>query len=100
MLGCSATDAAGRPLDLTGIDVTCQVKGGKHPFPVVATLALEWIDRAQGTYELWAPGDSLTTLWPTGLLLADIQYSTTLGARTLRKSTETFQIYLIEDITQ
>lgn len=99
MLGCSATDEAGKPVDLTGIEVACQVKASKHPFQVVATLDVEWVDRALGTYELWAPGNSLSTDWPTGLLLADIQYTSTSGGRTLRKSTETFQVYMLDEVT-
>jgi hypothetical protein len=100
MLGCEAFDDAGQPIDLTGVDVAAQVWPIKDDQPKVADLDLQWLDRAQGRYELWAPGDSLATNWPTGNLRVDIQYSQPSGARTLRRSSDTFHLYIEPDVTQ
>jgi hypothetical protein len=100
MLGCAAFDAAGLPADLTGVDITSQVWPEKEGLPMVAAMEVEFTDRALGTYELWAPGDGLATGWPTGNLRIDVQYSQPHGARTLRRSTETFYLFIERDVTQ
>lgn len=100
MLGCEAFDDAGQPIDLTGVEVAAQVWPIKAGQPKVADLQVQWLDRASGRYELWAPGDSLATDWPTGNLSVDIQYSQPSGARTLRRSSDTFHLYIEADVTQ
>jgi hypothetical protein len=100
MLGCEATDEGGQPIDLTGVDVTAQVWPNKDGQPMVAELVLVWVDRSQGRYELWAPGNGLATAWPTGNLKVDIQYSQPSGQRVLRRSSETFFLFIEPDVTQ
>ena len=100
MLGCAAVDEAGAGVDLSLVTVTAQVWPEKDGLPKVADLVVEWIDRAHGTYELWAPGSGLATDWPTGNLRVDVVYSQPLGARTLRRSTETFYLYIEREVTR
>ena len=100
LLGCQAQDEAGQPVDLTGVTVAAQVWPVKDGQPKVADLDVEWIERAQGRYELWAPEGGLATGWPTGNLRIDVQYSEQQGARTLRRSSDTFYLYIEQDITQ
>lgn len=100
MLGVTATDKAGLPVDLTDVTVEAQVRHEKESNPWFATLDVVWVDRTLGRYELWAPGDSLATGWPVGDLVADIQYSVVQGSRTIRQSTETFKLYINRDVTQ
>lgn len=100
MLGCEAFDTAGLPIDLTGVEVAAQVWPIQPSQPKVADLEVQWLDRASGRYELWAPGNSLATDWPTGNLRVDIQYSQQSGARTLRRSSDTFHLFIEPDVTQ
>jgi hypothetical protein len=100
MLGCTALTDGGVGADLTLVTVAAQVWPEKEGQPKVADLVVEWVDREHGAYELWAPGDSLATDWPTGNLRVDVQYSQPLGARTLRRSTETFYIYIERNVTR
>lgn len=91
-------DDTGAAIDLTNVTIISQVwnKGAK-----VADLVVEWIDRAQGAYELWAPGDATTSTWPTGNLRMDIQFTEPAGGtRLLRRSTETIYLLVEEDVSQ
>lgn len=91
-------DDTGAAIDLTNVTIISQVwnKGVK-----VADLVVEWIDRAQGAYELWAPGDATTSNWPTGNLRMDIQFTEPAGGtRLLRRSTETIYLLVEEDVSQ
>lgn len=91
-------DDTGEQVDLTNVTVISQVwnKGVK-----VADLVLEWIDRAHGIYELWAPGDATTQSWPLGNLRMDIQFTEPAGpTRLLRRSTETIYLLVEEDVSQ
>jgi hypothetical protein len=101
MLGCTAFDETGAGADLSLVTVKSQVWPEKDGQPMVAEMVVEWVDRPNGAFELWAPGDGLATDWPTGNLRIDIQYSQPQpGARVLRRSTETFYIYIERDVTQ
>lgn len=99
MLGCQATADNGAPADLTGITVTAQVWSGTTGGALVAALDVVMVNAAEGAYELWAPGDSLAADWPIGHLRADIQYAQPYSGRTLRRSTETFYLWLEADVT-
>ena len=100
MFGVTATDSTGQPVDLSDLTVAAQVRPEKASDPWFADLELVWIDRAQGRFELWAPGNGLTDTWPVGDLRADIQYSQTQGSKVIRRSTETFRVYIDRDVTQ
>lgn len=90
------TTGAQTPHPLTDIEVKSQVKGSAG---LVAELEVIWIDRANGKYELWAPGAGLTDTWPVENLQIDIQYTWPAGTKTMRRSTETFYLLLEEDVT-
>lgn len=97
-LGCAAKDPTGAPVDLTQHQIAAQVRTPAGA--LVADLVVEWVDPTAGTYELWAPGNARATDWPLGNLPVDIQYTDpTPGARPLVRSTETFYIQILKDIT-
>ena len=99
-LGCTAYSDDGSPADLTGVTVAAAVRLQRpENAPPVALLDFEPVNITQGAFELWAPGDGLATGWPTDTLRVDIQYTEPLGARTLRRSTETFFLRIDRDET-
>lgn len=100
VLGCTAYSDDGTPADLTGITVAAAVRLQKPDTAApVAVLEFEAVNLTQGTFDLWAPGDGLATGWPVDTLRVDIQYSQPYGARTLRRSTETFFLRVDRDET-
>jgi hypothetical protein len=98
-LGCAAYDTTGAPANLAQHEVAAQVR---TPAGVlVASMDVEWVDREAGTYELWAPGDGRSTGWPLGNLEIDVQYTaTTGGPRPMVRSSETFYIHILKDVTE
>ncbi len=76
--------------DITGWTVRSQVRNGTT---LVSELAVEYIDRAAGTYRL---RENDTTGWPTKTLQWDIEYTTDAGQIA---STETLEILVKPDIT-
>jgi hypothetical protein len=98
MLGCTAYDDAGAPANLNQYQVAAEVRTPAGT--LVAAMAVEWVDRAAGTFELWAPGDGRATSWPLGNLEIDVQYTaTTGGARPMVRSSETFYLQIQKDVT-
>lgn len=83
--------AGGDPLDLSGGSVRSHVRNGAA---LVAELAVQWVDRAQGTYRLRADD---TTRWPVALLTCDIEYLLPSGQKV---STETFEVDCMKDETR
>jgi len=72
-VGCEALDETGQPADLTGVDVSARaehVDGGDAQI-----LELVWVDRAEGRFELWAPGDGTCSTWRLGAWEARIVYT-------------------------
>ncbi len=85
----------GTPDDLTGVDVSCNAEH-KESGDVVA-MALVWVDRAQGRFEFWAPGDGLAADWRLGAWEARVLLARPgagPGGRVLVLGTETIQLLL------
>lgn len=96
MIGCQALDAQGNPAPIAdGMTITSEVRD--EDGELVCSLEYVAVNPAIGTYELWAPDDAA---WTAGNKQVDIQYVSTVGSRTLRRSTETFWLRIIPDITQ
>lgn len=98
VIGCSAKNDAGVAMDLTGVQVRAQVRV-PDTGSLVATFDVEWINRAQGTFELWAQDSTPSSAWPLGELHMDIEYEIP-GPRTLVRSTETIKLNILEDMTK
>jgi hypothetical protein len=98
-LGCTVFDEANLPADLSLVEVQAQVRQEAEAADLVAQMRVEWVDRAQGRFELWAPGDSTTAGWPLGNLRIDVQYSQSAGALNIVRSTETFYLLVVRDVT-
>jgi len=95
MLGCMALDELGQPVDLTNIDVAAQVRDDAGV--LICEMEVEPVVLAEGTYELWAPAEAA---WVVGDFGIDVQYTDTSGSRPLIRSSETFYIRMIQDVTQ
>jgi len=95
-LTCTWTDSLGAAIDLTGYTVESQVRAVSF----VDTLTTTITDVTNGVFTLTATATA-TADWPvtdslSSKLFCDIQF--TKG--TTVTSTETFQIVVVEDITQ
>lgn len=104
MLGATATDAAGQPINLTGYTVRAQVRrphalGGG----LVAALVVDVTHATAGQYTLRASGDGTTAQWPVGKAELDIEYEAGTGpAPGVRQvqSSQTLCIDVLRDVTQ
>jgi hypothetical protein len=98
ILGCSAADEQGQPLDLTDYAVTSQARQAGR---LVADLVVEFVNRPLGEFEIRAPGDSTTPSWPVGPVEVDIQYQKPgLPGLLSVSSTETFVVDVQKGVTQ
>lgn len=98
MIAGQALGEDGQPASLTGVDLTATVRDASKRLK--AELVVEWIDRALGRYELWAPGDGVATGWEPGEYKADVTYtyaSGGTGGRPLVLATEKFAFWVTED---
>jgi hypothetical protein len=94
MLGCAAKDSAGAAVNLTGVEVEAELRTSTGE--LICAMEFEPANLTLGTYELWVPAD----IEPTpGDHKIDIQYTDTSGARPLVRSSETFYIRIIGDVT-
>lgn len=96
VIGCSAKDDMGAAMDLTNIEVKAQVRNPEKNMVLVSDFDVEWVNRTQGTFELWADD---STNWPVGELHMDIEYKIP-GTRELIRSTETIKLNMLEDVTR
>ena len=71
--GAEALGENGSPADLSQVEVTC-LAAHKESGETQA-LDLVWVDRAEGRFEFWAPGDGLCTNWRMGGWEARIVYA-------------------------
>lgn len=99
LLGCTAKDENNVVVDLTNTTVRSQIRNGETG-ALIAELVLNWVNRAGGTFELLAPDEGLAENWPAGYHDIDIQYTTSTAGNPLVRSSETFKVYVIEDVTQ
>jgi hypothetical protein len=95
MFGCQALGEDGEPASIVGVTVTSEVRDEQGD--LVCLMGYVPVDPDVGSYELWAPDD---IVWTPGNKLVDIQYTSTLGGRVVKRSTETFWLRMIQDITQ
>ena len=97
MMGATALKDDDTPYDLTGVTVKAQVRSIDEPATLLCDLEYVEVSASNGTYELWEPAD---VPWAVGEYKIDVQYSETVGVRTLIRSTETFYIRIIQDVTE
>ena len=93
VIPAQAQDDNGVGLDLTSITVKSQLRteDGK----AVATLDVQWVDRPNGSYALWLPGDGTTTGYKPGRYVLDVFYTEPnagFGGRPVVVATETLVI--------
>lgn len=98
-LGCTARDAAGLPVDLTGIEIRSQVRAMDEEETLVVDLQTQMVNLALGTYELLWPGDGRVTAEP-GDYNVDIQYTLEAGARDVVRPSRTFFLRVLKGVTR
>lgn len=93
--GSQLQDDAGADASGTGVDVSCiaeHKESGEQK-----TLELVWIDRAQGRFEFWAPGDGTCADWRLGAWACDVQcirVGAGSGGRNLVLATESINLFI------
>lgn len=98
ILGCRAIDAARAAVSLVGVTVAAQLRV-MSTNELAANLQFSAVNLAQGEYELVYPGDSTIDL-AVGDYVVDIEYSALDGGRLVRRSTRTFYVRVIDEVTQ
>ena len=99
MMGATALKDDDTPFDLTSVTVKAQVRATDEASTLLCDLGYVPVTAADGTYELWEP--TTPPAWVVGEYKVDVQYSETLqSGRTLVRSTETFYIRIIQDVTE
>ncbi len=101
VIPAQATDDTGAGVDLTGIDVNSQLR--LEDGRLVETMAVQWVDRASGSYALWLPNDGTTAGYKPGLYFLDVFYtepSAGFGGRPIVVATDTLAISLVRAETQ
>jgi hypothetical protein len=93
VIPAQALDDAGVGINLTNITVKSQLRteDGK----AVATLDIQWIDRPNGSYALWLPGDGTTADYKPGRYVLDVFYTEQnagFGGRPVVVATDTLTI--------
>lgn len=98
-IGLQALNNNMQPVDMSSVSLSASIRTlGSE---LVDDLVCEWVNRSEGSYELWASGDGRTSDWPVGELKLDIQYSQVLSTgRNLVRSTKTVFINLVKDVAQ
>lgn len=100
ILGCTALDEAGLPVDLTGVTVESQARSMSGA--LICEMTFSPINPTIGTYELIAPDEAPFVADPeTGSsdYKVDIRYSTMSGLQPLVRSTETFYLRFFDSVT-
>lgn len=98
MMGATALKDDDTPFDLTSVTVKAQVRATDEASTLLCDLDYVPVTVADGTYELWEP--NTPPAWVVGEYKVDVQYSETLqSGRILVRSTETFYIRIIQDVT-
>ena len=99
MMGATALKDDDTLFDLTSVTVKAQVRATDEASTLLCDLDYVAVTAADGTYELWEP--ATPPAWSVGDYQVDVQYSETLSSgRTLVRSTETFYIRIIQDVTE
>lgn len=98
VLGCTALDALGAPVPLTGVTIRAQLRSERGA--LAATLLAEPVELGAGTFELHFPGTGRVAVAP-GSYLVDIEYSALVGAgpREMARSSRTMRVDVLAGIT-
>ena len=96
LLGCAAADTDGLPFSLGGVTITSQIRSIESG-ELVCDMAVNVVNLGEGTYELEAPSDAPFT---EGDYKIDVQYAIPRGAGSLIRSSETFYIRMVDDVTK
>jgi len=91
-LSVTLTDDEGQAIDISGYDISSQVRTPTGE--LISTLTTTLTDPTNGVFTL---EDTETEDWPVGCQFQDIEYTGTGGTIT---STETFKVDVKEDITR
>lgn len=99
MMGGTALKDDDTPYDLTNVTVKAQVRTNDEAATLVCDLDYVPVVLTDGTYELWEPVTPVA--WAVGEFKVDVQYTeTTPSGRQLVRSTETFYLRIIQDVTE
>lgn len=85
------------PMSGIGVDVSSAAKHVETG--AVQTLELVWVDRANGGFEFWAPGDRTCATWAPGTWECDVLVSragAAPGGQALVEATETVHLVIEE----
>ena len=91
-----AEDDAGVGINLTAINVQSQLRDANGR--LVCDMAVQWVDRANGSYALWLPGDGTTKGYKPGIYKLDVFYTDPaagFGGRDIVVGTDTLAIELV-----
>jgi hypothetical protein len=96
VIPAQALDDAGAGIDLTNIAVKSQlrVEDGR----LVETMAVQWVDRATGSFALWLPGTGTTAGYKPGRYVLDVFYTEPMAGfdgRPVVVATDTLAIDLV-----
>jgi hypothetical protein len=91
MVGFLGTSAS--KIDLTGYAIRSQLRGLYGALIAEFAVTVDLVNRTFSMSETAAR----TTLWPVGAVVCDVQFVDTLGDT---RSTQTFNLDIIEDVTQ
>lgn len=98
ILGCRALDVDGDPVSLVGVTVRSQMRSlSTNGTPV--NLQLELVNIAQGEFELAYPGTTVVDL-DAGDYAIDIEYSASDAPRQVVRSSRTFYVRVLNEVTQ
>lgn len=95
VLGCTAKGSDGNPYPLTSVTIASQIRG--FDGTLVCQMQVIVVNIALGTYELRAPNDAP---FVPGDYKIDVQYTIPSPSGDVIRSTETFYVRMIEDVTQ
>lgn len=95
MLGCAAIGEDNLPVNLSTTTITAQIRDGEDT--LICNMDVEPVNLAIGTFELWAPEDAP---FVAGDHTIDVQYVSTASGRPITRSTETFYIRIVQDVTR
>lgn len=98
MMSATALKDDDTPFPLTGVTVKAQVRAVDETSTLLCDLDYVAVSAVDGTYELWEPASA--PAWAVGEYKVDVQYESTVSGRQLIRSTETFYIRIIQDVTE
>lgn len=95
ILGCTAKGSDGNPYSLSGVSINSQVRD--QDGVLICSMIVSVVNAAIGTFEIRAPADAP---FVTGDFKIDVQYGIPSSSGEVIRSTETFYLRMIEDVTK